>query len=99
MMRRTVWLWWLASLAVWFVLGHLLTWAFLHISWDVPLWLQHGIEWAIREVETPDYRPDAADIDSMLCLLLFVVAYLLAAAIVVSASVVAWRHTYGNPAD
>ncbi|SMG50339.1 hypothetical protein SAMN06265784_105258 [Paraburkholderia susongensis] len=98
-MRRTVWLWWLASLAVWFVLGHLLTWAFLHISWDVPLWLQHGIEWAIREVETPDYRPDAADIDSMLCLLLFVVAYLLAAAIVVSASVVAWRHTYGNPAD
>ena len=93
MIRRAVlMLWVLVSVALWFLLGHLLTWAFLHISWDVPLWLQRGIEWALLKVEdNPDYYPDAYDVESALSLLLFVIAYLLATAIVVSASVIAWR--------
>ncbi|NML29770.1 hypothetical protein [Paraburkholderia antibiotica] len=94
-MRRIVW--WLASFAVWLVMGHLLTSALLNISWDIPLWLQHGTEWAIRKMESPDYLPDAADIDSMLALLLFVVAHLISAAGVVPASVIAWQRAQRNP--
>jgi len=93
-MRRAVMLLWaLVSVALWFLLGHLLTYAFLHIPWDVPLWLQHGTEWVLRKVEhNPDYYPDAYDIEGALSLLLFVIAYLAATAIVASVSVIAWRH-------
>lgn len=92
-MRRTVLLlWWSASLAVWFILGHLFAWAFLHISWNVPLWLQQGTEWALRKVEKPDYQPDAYDVEGALTLLLIVIAYALATLFVGPASVIAWRH-------
>jgi hypothetical protein len=92
MCRAVLLLWALVSVALWFLLGHLLTWTFLHISWDVPLWLQHGIERALRKVENnPDYSPDAYDVEGALSLLLFVIAYLLATAVVASVSVIAWR--------
>jgi hypothetical protein len=92
MCRAVLLLWALVSVALWFLLGHLLIWTFLHISWDVPLWLQHCIERALRKVENnPDYSPDAYDVEGALSLLLFVIAYLLATAVVASVSVIAWR--------
>jgi len=95
MRRITVLEWWLASFVVWFLLGHLLAGLFLHISWDVPLWLQHGTEWVLRKVEPdPHYYPDAYDIEGALSLLLFIIAYLFATVIVVPASVIAWRCTH-----
>ncbi len=57
MRRPVLFLWWGTSLIVWFILGHLLAWAFLRISWDVPLWLQHGAMWTLRKIEQPGYNP------------------------------------------
>jgi len=92
-MRRSVLLRWVISLAVWFILGHLLAWAFLHISWDVLLWLQHGTMWTLRKIEQPGYNPDGYDVEGALDLLLFVMAYLISTAIVVPASIIVWHRT------
>lgn len=92
MRRLALLLWWLVPLAVWLILGHVLAWTFLHISWNVPLWLQRGTEWTLRKIEhNPLYYPDDYDVEGALSLLLFVIAYLFATAIVAPASMIMWQ--------
>ncbi|WP_322042044.1 hypothetical protein [Paraburkholderia sp. J67] len=91
MTSRTVLLGWCSAIvAAWLVVGALLAAILLHISFEIPLWLDNAST-AILHYMDPNYSPDAWDVETMTRMLLCALAYLMAAFVLSCAGVITWR--------
>ncbi|MGF6854120.1 hypothetical protein OKW29_003007 [Paraburkholderia sp. CI3] len=85
--------WCISALGIWVALGTALAWGTQQLSFQIPLWFAGSVRWLLRCLY-PNWEPDAYDVEAWGNFVLIVSGYIVAIALVVPASVIAWRRAH-----